>query len=416
MCHLVRVRTVVCSFIRQWDARQTAYRPRRVQVWSLLVAGALLLATVPTGAHAAWGTPQQPTKVYYTDPDMQHPAMPQPVLLGATAAWYAPSGDRAAPIPAGTPYTPQARYGSAWVLATFEDYGDLWVAAHHLPPLPLTSLPDQQPAITGFMGYRPTAGEDALTIAQRTGSDTGVLLAYNNLAPDSTIRSAFPLVVPMLADRTPAVPAEPLVIRWGDTTQPRVALTIDVEVGNADMHRLLAVMREHDVTATFFLLGTWAEWNPDVVQQMILDGHEIGNHSYSHANFTTLTPEEIKDELNRTEEILQRHGATTRPYFRLPFGEYNETVLRASLAAGYLPLHWSLDSLDWQGPPKTGEEAVDAIIGGRTPEQMYGGTILAHCCIRTTTIDAIPIMKQRFDEMGIEISTVGQTLAADDYR
>lgn len=416
MYRLVRVRTVVCSFIRQWSAGQTHRRPRRGWAigWGLAVV--LALTSSPLAAHAARGTPPPPAKVYYTDPDMQHPAMPQPMLLAATAAWHAPSGDIAATIPAGTPYTPQARFGSEWVFARFEDYGDLWVATRDLPALPLASLPDQQPAIAGFMGYFASEGEDALTIAQRTGSDMSLLLAYNNLAPASDIRPAFPLVVPVLADRTPTAPAEPIVSEWGDTTQPRVALTIDVEVGNADMHRLLAVMREHDVTATFFLLGKWAEWNPDVVQQIILDGHEIGNHSYSHANFTTLTPEEIKDELNRTEEILQRHGATTRPYFRMPFGEYNETVLRASLEAGYLPLHWSLDSLDWQGPPKTGEEAVDAIIGGRTPEQLYGGTILAHCCIRTTTIDAIPVMKQRFDEMGIEISTVGETYAAGDYR
>ncbi len=102
-------------------------------------------------------------------------------------------------------------------------------------------------------------------------------------------------------------------------------------------------------------------------------------------------------------------GVTTRPLFRPPYGAYDERVLDTVIGEGYLPIYWTLDSLDSVGEPKTPEFLIERVTNALTPEQLRGAIILAHCG-SAPTADALPQILDRFAEMGLEVKTVSEVL------
>lgn len=150
------------------------------------------------------------------------------------------------------------------------------------------------------------------------------------------------------------------VIRYGDTSRHVVALTFDAgsDVGYTAM--ILDTLSANGVRASFGMTGRWAETNPGLLQRMVADGHTLINHSYGHRSFTGdssqadgLSEAERWDELNRTEQIINDlTGATTRPYFRPPFGDYDQSVNEDVGAFGYTyNVMWAIDSRGWMGIP-----------------------------------------------------------------
>jgi len=158
----------------------------------------------------------------------------------------------------------------------------------------------------------------------------------------------------------PEVPAgEPsrLVVH-GDRSCMQVALTYDAGSGAAGAEAILDVLKKHGVTVTFFLTGKWAEQYPDLARRIALDGHEVGNHSYSHPDLTTLSDEEVLRQIRDAEEaITAATGRPPAPLFREPYGAYSDHERRLVRQAGYsYSIYWEVDTLDWQFPP------VEAIV------------------------------------------------------
>jgi len=174
---------------------------------------------------------------------------------------------------------------------------------------------------------------------------------------------------------------------------------------------MLATLREHHVTITFFLTGKWIKDNPDLTRQIIADGHEIANHTFNHPDMRNLSDEAIHEELADTEVLLAETsaGASTRPFFRPPYGAYDARLLRLVEAEGYLPIYWTFDSLDSVGEPKTPEYLFERITNHLPRNQLPGAIILAHCGSQPTA-DALPRILDRFAEMGIEVKKVSEVL------
>jgi peptidoglycan/xylan/chitin deacetylase (PgdA/CDA1 family) len=138
----------------------------------------------------------------------------------------------------------------------------------------------------------------------------------------------------------------------------RVTLTFDAGSDAGYTAQILDVLKANRITAAFGVTGRWGEENADLLRRIVAEGHKLINHSYDHPSFTGLStgepPLAAEDrwrQLDRTESIVrQLTGASTRPYFRPPYGDYDQSVNEDVGARGYrYTLMWTIDSRGWAG-------------------------------------------------------------------
>lgn len=137
-------------------------------------------------------------------------------------------------------------------------------------------------------------------------------------------------------------PEEPINLPNGSKY---VALTFDDGPGYNSTQRILKTLAQYNVKATWFVLGTSCENNPEILKQIAAAGHEIGNHSYSHANFFNLSIDGVLSEVNSTQNIVRNLTGVTPSYVRPPYGNYNQAI---SSSIGLGIAMWNVDSLDWK--------------------------------------------------------------------
>ncbi|MGA9668915.1 MAG: polysaccharide deacetylase family protein [Terracidiphilus sp.] len=137
-------------------------------------------------------------------------------------------------------------------------------------------------------------------------------------------------------------------------TAPRrpgeLALTFDDGPNPAWTPRLLDVLAQHDVRATFFMVGRFAQSEPDLVKRVFAAGHLIGNHSWSHPNLALTPAAQVTEELTRTKETLEQISGAPVKYFRPPFGARRPFVLRTARRLGMVPVTWNAITTDWVEP------------------------------------------------------------------
>ena len=127
------------------------------------------------------------------------------------------------------------------------------------------------------------------------------------------------------------------------------ALTFD-DGPSINTPHLLDMLGEYGIHATFFMLGNQAERHPDIVKRVIAEGHEVGNHSYSHPNLRVVSLARKEEELRRTDTILRNLGASPQ-FMRPPYGSYDASTEKVAASLGLSLMLWSMDSRDWQRLP-----------------------------------------------------------------
>ena len=127
------------------------------------------------------------------------------------------------------------------------------------------------------------------------------------------------------------------------------ALTFD-DGPSINTPHLLDMLEEYGIPATFFMLGNQAERHPDIVKRVIAEGHEVGNHSYSHPNLRVVSLARKEEELRRTDTILRNLGASPQ-FMRPPYGSYDASTEKVAASLGLSLMLWSMDSRDWQRLP-----------------------------------------------------------------
>lgn len=196
-------------------------------------------------------------------------------------------------------------------------------------------------------------------IAQYAGIDVDSLVALNADSPlhaGSTIRLPVGSLAPAQWTQ-PLPPATSMdLLPFGisgiylghNNRQKQVALTFDVGYvpENKGMMEMLA---KRGIRATFFVVGFSVLRKPEIISDILRNGHELANHSWSHENLQGMSEEELRYELNRTETTVQAAapGSSTKPFFRAPFGALDETIIRVSQEEGYELIGWTVDSSDW---------------------------------------------------------------------
>ncbi len=260
--------------------------------------------------------------------------------------------------------------------------------------------------VGGYAGHTVRRNETLESIAAEAGCTPQFLAGYNHLS--GTIQPGRQIIVPLAAGSS--VVSKPVLVERAQTSHPLVALTFDAGSTAEPLPKLLQTLRDHHLKVTFFVTGFWVRENPELLRQIVADGHELGNHSLTHPDMRHLDDMRIKHEILETERlVLKTAGVTTRPYFRPPYGAYNDRLLLATEALGYLPVYWTLDCLDSVGAKKSPDFIAERVTRKLSREQMCGSIVLMHVDSMATA-DAVPEILSRFDEMGLSVVTLTRVL------
>ena len=180
------------------------------------------------------------------------------------------------------------------------------------------------------------------------------------------------------------------------TGKKLVALTFDDGPSSATTPRLLDILYEKDVPATFFMLGKMARANPDLVRRAEKEGHIVASHTMYHQNLIRIPANAAKDDIAESKtvfnDILGHEPTLTRP----PYGNINGAVRNS---VGTPMILWSVDTLDWQSKDPSAILAV-------TKEQIHDGAIILMHDIYDTTVDAVPIVIDELRKDGYDFVTV----------
>lgn len=151
-----------------------------------------------------------------------------------------------------------------------------------------------------------------------------------------------------------------------------VALTLDDGPDPVWTPRMLDLLAQHDVRATFAVIGRSVREHPELVREVVDAGHQVANHTDTHPDLRRLTPAEVRAEVLRAGDAVERAGGTRPRLFRAPGGHWTPEVLALCAEEQLHPLAWSVDPRDWSRP---GAEQIAGVILSQTRP---GSIILEH--------------------------------------
>lgn len=162
-----------------------------------------------------------------------------------------------------------------------------------------------------------------------------------------------------------------------DTQEKILYLTFDAGFENGNTAAILDALKQHNVPATFFLVGNYLETQPEFVCRMVEEGHTVGNHTYSHPDMSAIADaESFRQELEKNEALYREVTGQEMPkLYRPPQGKFCESNLRMAQQLGYRTVFWSLAYVDWyQDEQPTPEQAFEKLV----PRVHPGAVVLLH--------------------------------------
>jgi peptidoglycan/xylan/chitin deacetylase (PgdA/CDA1 family) len=204
---------------------------------------------------------------------------------------------------------------------------------------------------------------------------------------------------------TPSLVRTPGTYYKANTQEKAIALTFDDGPDPIDTPAILAILKEKNVRATFFVLGQAAQANPYLLKRLVMEGHEIGNHSFNHDYQQRRLVEEIKQT---DQEVFVSTGAHTY-FYRPPGGFLSKNQLETVMKNGYIVALWSVDSKDWRNPGVT--QIVNNVIKNVFP----GAIILMHDggYQRTQTVKALGPIIDALRDRDYRLTTLSELKMLD---
>jgi peptidoglycan/xylan/chitin deacetylase (PgdA/CDA1 family) len=189
-----------------------------------------------------------------------------------------------------------------------------------------------------------------------------------------------------------------------NTIEPVLAMTFDDGPHPSLTPRLLDLLKERNIKATFFVVGSNAKAYPQIIRRIIAEGHEIGNHTYTHCSLPSRSDDQIRKELNDSKNAISAATDYSPQLVRPPYGAINARIKQLMYSEfGYSTIMWSVDPQDWRRP---GSAVVTSrLVNGARP----GAIMLAHD-IHPGTITAMPSMFDQLLAKGYQFVTVSQLI------
>ncbi|PYK46944.1 MAG: polysaccharide deacetylase family protein [Verrucomicrobia bacterium] len=199
-------------------------------------------------------------------------------------------------------------------------------------------------------------------------------------------------------------PEPPTTVSSVHVDGPYIALTFDDGPHEKLTPRLLDLLAQHHIHATFFVIGENVAQHPEILQRAVREGHEIGNHSWSHPNLAKMSDDAVRSQIKRTEEAIIGAIASRPVLLRPPYGSLTtrqKHFIHDDL--GYEIILWDVDPLDWKEPGPN-------IVSSRILKETRPGSIVLSHDIHAQTIQAMPATLTELEAKGFKFVTVSELL------
>ncbi len=187
-----------------------------------------------------------------------------------------------------------------------------------------------------------------------------------------------------------------------------VSLTFDAAWGNEDTQTLIDILGKYGVRATFFVVGSWVDKDPEAVKALTAAGHEVMTHSDDHAHFSKLSADAIRSNIETSCDKIEAVTGVRPTLFRCPYGEYDDHVIQTLTDMGMKTIQWDVDSLDWK--ELSAGEITQRVKSGVRP----GSIVLFHNAAKHTP-EALPAVIEYLLQNGYSIVPVSELLLTGDY-
>lgn len=194
------------------------------------------------------------------------------------------------------------------------------------------------------------------------------------------------------------------------TDEKKISLSFDAAWGAEDFPKIIEVLDKHNVKTTFFMTGEWVEKYPDCVKLLVEKGHDLGNHSASHPDMTTLSKDAQKEQIMKVHNAVKELTSYEMELFRPPYGAYNNEVIRTCYEVGYYPIQWDVDSLDWKD--LSALEIVNKVCNHKALDN--GSIILCHNGAKHTA-EALDEMLTNLKNQGYEIVPISELILRENF-
>jgi len=195
----------------------------------------------------------------------------------------------------------------------------------------------------------------------------------------------------------------PSPIYKGNSEKPMVALLINVAWGNEFIPQILDTLNDNQVKATFFFDGSWVKENPALAVMIYKEGHEIGNHAYSHPDLKRKSSSETMEELKKTNKIIDSTIDVTPKWFAPPSGSFNQETIDIARSLDMLTILWTVDTVDWKKP------ATDEMVNRVSSKVESGSMILMHPT--KPTAEGLEKIIMNTESKGLHIGTVSDIMS-----
>jgi len=213
------------------------------------------------------------------------------------------------------------------------------------------------------------------------------------------------LIITQSSLTTPSLVRAPGTYYKANTQEKIVALTFDDGPDPIDTPAVLDILKEKNVRATFFVLGKAAQENPDLLKRLVVEGHEIGNHSFTH----DYQQRSLVKEIEQTDQAVFAATGHHTYFYRPPGGFLSKYQLDTIKKNGQMVALWSVDSKDWRNPGV--KQIVDNVMKNVFP----GAIILMHDggYKRTQTVKALGPIIDALREQGYRLATLSELKTVD---
>lgn len=193
-----------------------------------------------------------------------------------------------------------------------------------------------------------------------------------------------------------------------ETIENKVAFTMNCAWNADDIDKILETLEKNQTKITFFMVGDWIEKFPEAAKKIHEAGHEIASHSNTHPHVNNLTYEENIEEIEKSNDKIEKITGERTKIYRPPYGEYNNTVIKAAQDKGYYAIQWNLDTLDYTG--LSCEQMWD-----RLKDKIKAGDIILSHNGTKNTANSLDTLIKNIKSKGLKVVKISELIYKENY-